>query len=220
MDGSAWFAASHIGFSRNWSDRFFNINTIVALVKSPEASHSTFSLPASTPIFVVSKFNVKIFKIFLLTLLNEILYCFTMKWIGTAIRKRRQKTICAAMALLILSGIYANGALASPGCGLSCCCQAEATSMHHGAGDQIQPPAGCCDEIPTMPCNLKAVSSLPISAYTLTNTGADGSHIEWPAGNSNCYRIETVDTFPCHLLDVPAKSQSPPLYLQKSSLRI
>jgi hypothetical protein len=143
-----------------------------------------------------------------------------MKWIGTANRYRRQKVIRAAMALLFLSGVYAYGALAESACGLSCYCQVKATTMHHGESAEKQLPASCCDEIPMMPCNLKAGSSLPISVFTLANAGADGSDTVRPEANSNLYSIDQVDTFPFHSLGIPEKSQSPPLYLQKSSLRI
>ena len=143
-----------------------------------------------------------------------------MNCTGTAIRYRKQKAICAAMAILFLGCVYANAALADPGCGFSCYCQSKTTTMHHGVGAKMQPSAGRCDEIPKLPCNLKAGRALQLSVYIMSNAGADESDTIGPAGNLNLYRIDTINPFPCHLPGVLEKSKSPPLYLQKSSLRI
>jgi hypothetical protein len=156
----------------------------------------------------------------MLTLPDQIVYYFGMKWIGTSTTSRRHKAICAAMLMLFLSGIYAQGILADRGCGPICCCVASAATMHHAADEETPPPDGCCDKIPTMPCNLKAGSPPPILVYVLTDASANGSVIVGPAGLSNLYHVHCADGVPTYSLDVPEKSQSPPLYLQKSSLLI
>jgi hypothetical protein len=125
------------------------------------------------------------------------------------------KTVCVAMCLVFLSGLFAAGILANAGCNVKCCCQSQPMGHHHNPGKHLQSSMGCCSGSSQMPCDLKSSQHSDFPIVFLGSVGSDGSSIAVATKQFTCLLDDRVNLGGSnHHRDAAKNIHSRPLYLQ------
>ena len=131
------------------------------------------------------------------------------------------KVMCLGLVLVLVTSLFAAGALAELGCGEKCCCYRHTMDMHHSKDKQITLSAGSCDGDPMIPCDLEAGQSSELPDFILSSVGGIQPNTVAPAVAITDSHIDRYhsNTIGLHQF-VPKKSQTAPIYLQNVSLLI
>ena len=129
-----------------------------------------------------------------------------------------QKSIYAALIVLLGTSLIVGGVFADPGCATSCCCKTTEKGMRHTPEKQLRSEMDCCSEITINPCDLASGQTFELQEHTLAATNSNPSNLTVLAGVLTNTSIDKKSFSTQHrYLSIREKSQDPPLYLQKRS---
>ena len=131
------------------------------------------------------------------------------------------KVICLALALVLVTGLFAAGAFAELGCGEKCCCHRDSTDMHHSKNKRISLSADPCGGNPMNPCDLETGQSSQLPEFLLSSVGGIQPNTIAPAvaiTESLIYGHHSIThgLYP----NISKKSLTAPIYLQNRALLI
>jgi hypothetical protein len=140
---------------------------------------------------------------------------------GTGIGLSPLKSMCIAIALVLVASAFAVGAITDTGCGVKCRCHSNPMNMDHPKGQPTPSSPDLCNGNPMIPCDLESnpVSGLPefipVSvSVNLTQTAAQAD------STAECVSDGPALCSAAAIHIGREKPLSAPLYLQKASLLI
>lgn len=144
-----------------------------------------------------------------------------MNKISRGTRLIRLQAVCTALVLILGGSLFAAGAMGAGGCGMKCCCQIGLTHMQPAAEKKMRAALGCCAGLAASSCDLQSARPIELPEISLRSCCLDLPHVGGPTvilTDIDDLRQNPGGNFIIQVLE--PKSNSLPLYLQKSSFLI